>query len=67
MSELFKELPAKSSFTSGGSSADDIKSGTEKLEMVDVVKAGFSIGIIFEIVDFDFKMVGKIIGDVQRF
>ena len=64
MSELFKELPAESSFTSGRSSADDIKTGTEKLVEVDVIKASFAVGIIFEVVDFDFEIVSKIIGDV---
>ena len=64
MRELFKQLPAKSSFPSGRSCADDIKSGTEKLELVDVVETCFAIGIIFEVVDFDFEIVSKIIGDV---
>ena len=64
MSELFKELPAKSGFPGGRSCADDIKTGTEKLVEVDVVKASFAVGIIFEVVYFGFEMVGKIIRNV---
>lgn len=59
--ELFKELPAESGFAGGGSRADDVKTRAEELKLVDIDKAGFAIGVIFEVSNFAFKMVCKII------
>ena len=57
--ELFKKLPAKSSFPSGGSCADNVKTRTKKLVEVNVEEASFAIGINFEVINLIFKMVGK--------
>ena len=45
--ELFKKLPAKSSFASSRSCADDVKPRRKNLMLVDIVKASFAIGEFF--------------------
>ena len=57
--ELFQKLPAESSFPSGGSCADDVKTRTKKLILVNVEEPCFAIGVNFEVVNFDFEMIGK--------
>ena len=52
-------MPAESSFPGGRSCADNVKTGAKKLILVDVEETSFTIGINFEVVNFDFEMVGK--------
>ena len=60
-------MPTESSFTGGGSRADDIKSWTKKLLVVNIFKTGEAIGIIFKRVNVSFKVVGEIVRNVRRF
>ena len=50
--ELFKELPTKSSFATSRSGTDNVETRRKDLKTVDVVKAGFSIGIFERVTKF---------------
>ena len=63
VSKLFEKLPAESSFTGGRSRTDDVTSGSKELIVVDVGETSFAIGVIFEISNVIFKVMGEIRGD----
>ena len=66
--ELFEKLPAEGGLAGSGSRADDVEPRIEKLKSVEVIKAGATVGIIFQLVDFSLKMIceevseGKFLG-----
>ena len=66
-SKLFEKLPTEGSFTGSGRCADDVKTGTEKLKSVEVIKTGATIGIIFQLVDFGLKMIGEEVAEGKFF
>ena len=65
--KLFEQLPAKGGFTSGRCCADDVKTRTEKLLVVNIFETGEPISVIFKRVDVGFKVVSEIISKLQRF
>ena len=65
--DLFKKLPTEGSFASGRSRANDVKTRTEKLLLINIFKSGKAIGIIFKRVNVGFKVVGEIVRNVRRF
>ena len=65
--ELFEQLPAEGRFAGSRSRADDVKTGTEKLKPVEIVEAGATVGIIFQLVDFGLKLIGEEVGEGKFF
>ena len=54
--ELLKKLPAESSFAGSGSGSDDVETGAEELMLVEVPEAGAAVSVIFQVVNFGFKI-----------
>ena len=65
--ELFEELPAEGGFAGSGSRADDVKPWTEKLELVKVVEAGATVGVILHLLNFGIKLVGEEVAEGKFF
>ena len=58
-SKLFEKLPTEGSFTGSGRCADDVKTGTEKLELVEIDEARATVGVVFHLFNFGIKLVGE--------
>ena len=67
ISKLFEKLPTESSFTSGRGCANDVKPGRKNLKIVEIVKAGGTIGEGFIFFNFGQKEIGERIDKIQRF
>ena len=65
--ELFEKLPTEGSFASGRGCADDVKPRTEELLVVNIFETSEPISVIFKRIDVGFKMVRKIICQLQGF
>ena len=64
---MFEQLPTKSSFAGGGSRANDVKSWTEKLVLIEIVETGATIRVVFQVFDLGVEVVGKKIWEGKFF